>query len=675
MSETSDTDPQYEKPNADGLQTKLERAMMFHRQGTLADAERIYLQILEQQPNHFDAVHLLGVIAKQTRRAERAVELIRKAIGLDARVAAAHSNLAAALLDVRRPKEALASCDKAIELAPDFAMAHNNRAHALLDLKRLEEAVASCDRALALNPEFAEAYSNRALALIGLRRPEEALASCDRAIALKPDFAEAFNNRGWALLTLYHYGEAFVAFDKAFELNPNLTGAEGDRLHSKMRICNWRNFEPECTHLIASVNSGLLTTSPFIFLTIPSSSEEQLKCSSDWITNKFAFSDAPAWRGERFSHKRIHIAYLSADFRQHATAFLMAGMFECHDKSRFDITAISFGQNDTSAMRQQIEASAEHFIDADKYSDDQIVELVAALEIDLAIDLKGFTTDSRTSIFARRLAPVQINYLGYPGTMGAPYIDYIIADRTVIPEEHRAFYSEKIVYLPNTYQANDATRHISDRKFTRIELGLPQSEFVFCCFNNNYKITPHIFDCWMRILKKVEGSVLWLFEDNKAVASNLRNEAAAREVDCERLVFASRVSPSDHLARHRCANLFLDTLPCNAHTTASDALWAGLPVLTCLGETFAGRVAASLLNAIGLPELITTTLEAYEQTAIDLAVHPEKLAIINRKLDENRLTTPLFDTKLFTKHIEAAYAAMYQRHQAGLAPDHIFVRN
>jgi predicted O-linked N-acetylglucosamine transferase (SPINDLY family) len=266
-----------------------------------------------------------------------------------------------------------------------------------------------------------------------------------------------------------------------------------------------------------------------------------------------------------------------------------------------------------------------------------------------------------------------VNYLGYPGTMGAEYIDYIIADRIVIPEDQHEFYSEKIAYLPNSYQVNDAKRSIADRAFTRTELGLPLTGFVYCCFNNNYKITPRVFDCWMRILKQVEGSVLWLLEDNAKAASNLRKEAVARGVDAERLIFANRMPLPDHLARHRLADLFLDTLPCNAHTTASDALWAGLPVLTCLGETFAGRVAASLLNAIGLPELISATLETYEQMAIDLARHPEKLAVIKRKLAGNRLTTPLFDTKRFTKHIEAAYTAMYERHQAGLPPDHIVI--
>jgi predicted O-linked N-acetylglucosamine transferase (SPINDLY family) len=297
------------------------------------------------------------------------------------------------------------------------------------------------------------------------------------------------------------------------------------------------------------------------------------------------------------------------------------------------------------------------------------------LEIDLLVDLKGFTTDSRKGICARRPAPIQVNYLGYPGTMGAEYMDYIIADRIVIPEHQRGCYSEKIAYVPNSYQVNDTKRAIADTALTRAQAGLPDGMFVFCSFNNNYKITPAVFDCWMRMLQQVEGSVLWLLEDNARAADNLRKEAVARGVNAERLIFAKRLPLAEHLARHRLADLFLDTLPCNAHTTASDALWAGLPVLTCRGETFAGRVAASLLHAIALPELIATTLAAYEQMAIDLARHPEKLAAIKRRLTANRLTTPLFDTKLFTQHIEAAYMAMYERHRAGLPPDHIAIPN
>jgi predicted O-linked N-acetylglucosamine transferase (SPINDLY family) len=322
-------------------------------------------------------------------------------------------------------------------------------------------------------------------------------------------------------------------------------------------------------------------------------------------------------------------------------------------------------------MRRRIEAAFDHFVGARLQADAEVAELARTLEIDILVDLKGYTQDARTGILAMRPAPVQVNYLGFPGTIGAGFIDYVIGDRSVIPEHDFDAYAEKIVWLPESYQANDRDRAIADTTPVRAEHGLPEGAFVFCCFNDNYKITPDVFSSWMRILSAMPNGVLWLFEDNAAAADNLRREAAARGVAPERLVFARRLPTPDHLARHRCADLFLDTLPYGAHTTASDALWTGLPVLTCLGETFAGRVGASLLNAIRLPELITTTPAAYEALAIELASDPGRLAMLKAKLADNRLRTPLYDTKLYTRQLETAYAAMMERHLAGLAPDHI----
>jgi protein O-GlcNAc transferase len=757
------------------LQEAFDQGMALHQRGRLVEAERIYREVLQRQPDHAGALHLLGLIALQNRHAGRAVELIGKAIRLNAGVAAAHNNLGKALLDLKRPERALASFDQAIALEPGFAMAHNNRGNALLGLKRPEEALASCeqaialvpelamahnnrgmalnelkrsaealaslDRAIALEPNLAEAHSNRASALLILKRSEDALASCDKAIALMPTSALAHDNRGSALLDLKRpeealasydkaialepgyalahsnrgkaleelerradalasfdraialepdlvlahynrgralqkenrYDEAVAAYDRALALDPDLTGLKGSRLNLKMQNCDWSNFDSECDSLISNVRNGKPNSGTFVFFSIPSSSADQLQCAKLSVAREYPVSHKPIWRGERYGHDRVRVAYLSPDFRMHATAFLVDGMFECHDRSRFETTAIACGPDDKSELRRRMEESFDRFIDAQTYSDDRIARLARELEIDIFVDLAGFTEGSRTNVFARRSAPVQVNFLCYPGTMGAPYIDYIIADRIVIPENQREFFAEKVVVLPNSYQVNDAKRAIADKTPERSEMGLPPKGFVFCCFNNNHKITPHVFDSWMRILKQVDDSVLWLLGDNARAASNLNKEAAARGVDTARLVFAKRMPPPDHLARHRLADLFLDTLPYNAHTTASDALWAGLPVVTRLGETFAGRVAASLLNAIGLPELVTTNSAAYEQMAVDLATHPEKLAAIRRKLAGNRLTAPLFDTRLFTRHIEAAYTVMYRRHQAGLPPDHIVV--
>jgi len=374
----------------------------------------------------------------------------------------------------------------------------------------------------------------------------------------------------------------------------------------------------------------------------------------------------------RPKNEKIRIGYFSADFKNHPVAFLIAELFELHDRSRFEIYGFSL-VNAADEMRGRLKLAFDHFIEVGRESDIEAAQLCRSLNIDIAVDLTGFTKDARTAIFAHRAAPIQVNYLGYPGTMGVDYIDYIIADNTLISPELQSCYSEKVVCLPNSYQVNDRKRLISDRQFTRQGLGLPENGFVFCCFNNNFKILPTTFEGWMRILKAVEGSVLWLFQDNSWAVENLKKEAEKLGIAADRLVFAERMPLPDHLARHRLADLFLDTFPYNAHTTASDALWTDLPVLTLMGQSFASRVAASLLNAVGLPELITRTQEEYEALAIELALSPKKLADLKLKLSNNRLTAPLFDTPLFTKHLEAAYIQMYECHQSGLEPTHFSV--
>jgi protein O-GlcNAc transferase len=656
------------------LQALFDQGFALHQQGKLADAERIYREVLRRQRDHFGALHLLGVIAVQTHHPKQGAELIERAIELNAAVAAAHSNLGKALLELKRRDSALSSFDRAIALDPDFADAHNNRAHALIDLMRPKEALTSCDKAIALKPDLAIAHNNRGMALTILRRPAEALESYDRAIALMPGFAIAHQNRGVALESLNRLNETFAAYDRAFTLDNDLVGAEGDRLRTKMQRCDWSNFELDCANLIASVRKGKANSVPFQFLAVSSSSADQLRCAKQWAAAKFPTADAPLWQGERYGHDRIHIAYVSPDFRRHAISFLAAGLFECHDKSRFKTTAISLGPDDRSETGKRVMNAFERFIDVDTYSDYEVASLIRELEVDIVVDLAGFTKGSRTNIFALRPAPIAASYLGFAGTMGAPYFDYIIADPIGIPDDQREFFAEKIVFLPHSYLASDNRRAISFRTPTRDECGLPEDAFVFCSFNNSYKIGPKIFELWMRLLRSTPKSVLWLSQSNKTALYNLRSEAAERGVSPQRLIFAPTVEDNaDHLARQRLADLFLDTLPYNAHTTASDALWVGLPVLTCLGVTFAGRVAASLLSAIGLPEMITTSLEAYERAAIDLAQNPNKLDRLKSRLAENRLTTPLFNTELLTKHIEAAYTAMYERYRAGLSFDHIYV--
>jgi predicted O-linked N-acetylglucosamine transferase (SPINDLY family) len=623
---------------------------------------------LKINPRYAEGFLHKGNILLKLKKYDESLLAYRQALSINQNLPDVYLGYGNVLRELRHHDEAFAAYDKALALKPDFADAWLGRGNVFTDLNRYGEAFAAYDKALALKPDFADAWLGRGNVFTDLNRYGEAFAAYDKALALRPDLAEAWLGRGNVFNDLRRYDEAFAAYDKALALKPDLTNAEGARLHSKMHLCDWSNFDAETAHLISSIRSGTPTI-PFSLLAISPSLRDQLQDATLWTANECPLFEKLIWQGERYDHDKIRVAYLSADFREHPMSFLMAGIFEHHDKSRFDVAGISLGPDDNSEIRQRLKATFERFIDAKTFSDEQIANLVRSSEVDILVDLMGFTAGARTGVFARRPAPVQVNYLGYPATMGAEYIDYIIGDRIVIPDDCRKFYSEKIAILPNTYQANDRKRIIADKAFTRSDVGLPPKGFVFCCFNNNYKITPRVFDSWMRILKQIEGSVIWLLELNASAAGNLKKEAVARGVSAERLVFAKRMPLPEHLARHNLADLFLDTLPYNAHTTASDALWAGLPVLTCLGETFAGRVAASLLNAIRLPELITTTLDAYEEMAIDLATHPEKLAAIKRKLAENCLTTPLFDIKLFTKHIEAAYSIMWERYQRGEPPE------
>jgi protein O-GlcNAc transferase len=661
------------KPDLEGAW--LGRGNTFYNLKHYDEAFAAYDKALAIKPDLEGAWLGRGNVFSDLKRYDEAFAAYDKALAIKPDLEGAWLGCGSVFSDLKRYDEAFAAYDKALAIKPDLEGAWLGCGNVFSDLKRYDEAFAAYDKALAIKPDLEGAWLGRGNTFYNLKHYDEAFAAYDKALAIKPDLEGAWLGRGNVFSDLKRYDEAFAAYDKALTLKSDLTGVEGSRLYAKMHLCDWSNYDAECAHLISFVRSGSVNTPPFPLLAIPSSPEDQFQCAKLWSAENHFRYGRPIWQGEQYNHDRIRLGYLSADFNQHATSYLMAGLFDCHDKSRFEVTAVSVGTDDNSELLRRLKGSFEHFISAKTQSDSQVADLVRGLEIDIFIDLKGFTQDARTNVFARRPAPIQVNYLGYPGTMGAEYIDYIIADRRVIPEEQREFYSEKIVILPNSYQVNDDKRSIADKSFTRAELGLPQTGFVFCCFNNNYKITPHVFDCWMRILKQVKDSVLWLFEANSTAESNLRKEAEVRGVIGERLIFAKRMSLPDHLARHRFSDLFLDTLPYNAHTTASDALWAGLPLLTCLGETFAGRVAASLLNAICLPELITTSLEAYEQMAIDLATHPEKLENIKLKIADNRLATPLFDTKLFTKHIESAYTAMYERHQAGLAPDHIVVPN
>jgi predicted O-linked N-acetylglucosamine transferase (SPINDLY family) len=614
----------------------------------------------------------LGIIAAQTRRAEVAAYLLGRAVAADPANAMACNNYGKALEELGRYDEALLSYERALKLRPDYAVAYNNRGNTLHELKRHTEALESYERALKFAPDYADASSNRGVALHELGRYAEALQSYERALALSPGYADAYNNRGNTLQELERVADARDSYERALKIEPDMDWLYGEWLHAGMRVCDWKDLDFHIANLIAKVRQDKQAAPPFIVLTLTDSLAVQRQAAQTWVRARCR--GAPArFPFQKRRGERIRIGYYSADYHNHATAYLIAELFETHDRGSFEIVALSYGPDKADDMRKRLSAAVGQFIDVRAKTDNEIAALSRNLAIDIAVDLKGFTKGARTGIFACRAAPIQASYLGFPGTMGTPYIDYVIADQTLIPPASREFYAEKIVYLPNSYQVNDRKRRIAGKQYTRAELGLPSTGFVFCCFNNNYKITPKVFDVWMRLLRKVAGSVLWLLEDNTTAAGNLRREAHARDVDAGRLVFARREPLPEHLARHRAADLFIDTFPCNAHTTASDALWAGLPVLTCTGESFAARVAASLLHAIGLPELIANTQAQYEAMALELAVNPGRLAEFKDRLARNRLTTPLFDTERFASGLEGAYTQMHERYQAGLSPEHIHV--
>ena len=755
---------------------KFRQAVSDENGGRLADAERLYEEVLALQPTFVDALHRLAGLALQTRRTERGAALIAQAIAISPGVAQAHANLGYALSTLGRQDEALASYDTAIRLAPDFAdahysrgivldqlrrpeealasfeaairlkpghaAAHTNRGIVLYDLKRFEDALASYDAAIAQGPEDANAHYNRGNALAALKRHEQALASFDAALALSPDhvvalnnrgvsltelkrhkeaiasldqaivceprYLEAHNNRGIALNDMKRYSEALAAFDNVLALAPDFAPAHygravtlnemkrpaaalesydralaldphspfllGKLVHMKMALCDWRGFPRDAGALAKGVAAGKKVTPPFQLLAVVDDPALHRKAAEIYAHEALALGKELAPIAKRPKRHRIRIAYFSADFHDHATAVLMAELFERHDRARFELSAFSFGPDRDDPMRRRLVRSFDRFLDVRARSDREVAMLAREREIDIAIDLKGYTGDERHTIFAYRAAPIQVSYLGYPGTMGAPFMDYLIADPMLISETDRAHYAEKIATLPCSYQPNDTKRVISDKRFTRAELELPKGAFVFCCFNNVYKIVSETFDSWMRILSAVDGSVLWLLDDNDIARDNLRKEAVARGVAADRLVFAPRLALPEHLARHGEADLFLDTFPYGAHTTASDALWVGLPVVTLRGASFASRVAASLLKAVGLTETISSTREDFERLAIGLARDPEKLAALKAKLAANKRVMPLFDIRRFTKDIEALYAAMYDRYQADLPPEHIQAR-
>lgn len=520
-------------------------------------------------------------------------------------------------------------------------------------------------------PDFAAAHNTLGVALVSQGRRSDALAAFLAAVQADPRHVEARQNAAGVLWTLGRGAEAAEHLQHALRLKPELAKAPyflSQLVWTEISLCRWADAEPRIAALRAGVRDGALAATPFTMIGVSPSADEQRRCAERHVREQALHAVQPVERRRVARAARIRLAYVSGDFHEHATAKLAARLFELHDRSRFELLAVSYGEDDASPMRRRLAAAFDRFVDAREMDDREAARQIADGEVAIAVDLKGHTPSARPGIFAARPAPLQVSYLGFPGTQGAPYIDYLLADATVVPPGVERFYTERVVRLPDCYQVNDATREIAPRTPRRAEAGLHEEDFVFCSFNHAYKITREVFDLWMRLLRKVPRGRLWLLGDDADASRNLHAAALERGVDPARLVFAPRLPHAEHLARQRLADLFLDTLPCNAHTTASDALWAGLPVLTCAGETFAGRVAASLLEAIGLAELVTHSLADYEALAVKLGAERGLLDEVRKRLERNRLEKPLFDTDRHRRHLEAAYETMWEMHLRGEAP-------
>jgi predicted O-linked N-acetylglucosamine transferase (SPINDLY family) len=603
------------------LRRLFEQGVAAHRAGRLDQAEKLYRQVLRADVASFPALHMLGFLKAQQGRYDDAIALLAKAVRKNPADAAALAHYAHALMAARRLNEALAAYDRLLEMQPANFEAHYNRGVILSQTRKHAEALSSLDQALKLQPNAAAVHFNRGVVLADLERHREALESYDRALALDANYAPARANSAMVALNLCDW-------DRVAELTPE---------------------------------QAVMLAPPLTFLGMSDDKELQLACATAAARRLAPTPVPPLWSGERYRHDRIRLAYISADFREHAVAFQHAPLIERHDRERFQVIGISTGLSDDSAIRGRLVKAFDRFHDFAGLNSDELARRLREMEIEIAIDLGGHTGLSRLQIFSHRPAPVQVSWLGYPGTTGASFMDYLIADSTVAPTEDQPFYSERLVQLPNTYFPTDPARVIG-RVPARADEGLPDRGFVFCSFNNGWKITRPVFDIWMRLLSETPESVLWLKQPPADTRANLEKQAATRGIAPTRLVYAGDAPLDVHLARHRLADLFLDTLPYNAHATAADALYAGLPVLTCKGRAFAGRVGASLLYAVGLPELVTETLADYQESALELARDPSGLQRLKDRLAENLPAAPLFDADRFRQDIEAAYLRMLDAH-------------
>jgi protein O-GlcNAc transferase len=626
-----------------------------------------YERVLAVEANFPQAHYELGNACMIFHEPEAALARYDRFLALEPGHAAGWSNRGNALQGLGRHREAVESYDRALALQPGIASAFSNRGNALRALDQMEGALASYDRALQLDSRLAEAHYGRGVALRALRRNQEALLALERAVALRPRFADALAVQVGTLDELGRRADVGPALEQLLQVAPDFDCALGRLLLCRLESADWRDYAQSVARIDSGLSAGHRLIDPFAALAACSSAAGQLRAAELHAAGVAPGSIVPLTPGHSRKPGKIRLAYVSADFREHAASFLMAGVFECHDREKFETFAISLIPREPSAIGARVAAAFDHFVELWGRSDAEIVCVLRELDIDIAVDLMGYTARAQPGIFARRAAPVQVNYLGFPGTLGSRTIDYLVADSFLVPHELTRYYSEAIVYLPECFQAND-DRCVIDPTPTRASVGLPESAQVLCCFNSSFKINPPVFDAWLRILRDTPDSVLWLVAGSAALRENLQREAAARGVSPGRLVFSGKCSYEAHLGRLGLADLFLDTTPYNAGATASDALRVGVPVLTWAGEPLASRMAGSLLRTVGLDELITWNAADYVRKAVDLLSRPEQLAEVRSRLAVNLRDTPLYNTARFCLHLEAAYIGMHERALRGEKP-------
>ena len=649
-----------------------EIAVIYTDQGNYSEAIPLFEKSLERSGGFFELYHEYGRALASNGDCQKSLEIFLKAEAIHPGSTEVLFNLGRLNELLENAENALHYYEKVLSIDASYGPALNNRAGILNDRKQYQEALASYERALSLEPNNPELLTNKGAALSNLGRHAEAVEVFTKALNISPTYFDALELATYALCTLKRYKQALSYAEKALQINPLKPYLFGFSAHLRSLICDWKSFDEDASVIKKKIDDGEKVVLPFQALCMFDDPALQYECAKIFSQGEHPTPEMSKQSFSQLASKKIRIGYFSADFGYHPVSFLIAEVFELHDREKFEVVGFSVGPNTGDPMRKRLEKSFDEFHDVVHLQDREIAKLARDKNIDIAIDLTGYTQDSRTNIFSYRAAPVQVNYLGYPGTLGTSYIDYIIADPILIPESEQQFYSEKIAYLPHSYQPNDRHRKIADDEITRAMHGLAEDDFVFCCFNNNFKITPAIFALWIQILKKVDRGVLWLLEDNPDASSNLKRVALEQGILENRLIFAPRVPMDQHIARMRLANLFLDTLPYNAHTTASDALWAGLPVLTCKGRSFASRVAASLLNAVNLPELIVESSEAYVETAISLARDPKRLAVMRANLEDSQ-HQPLFDTTLYVEELERVFVKMHSISSSGEKPTTFYV--